>query len=207
MSSQILEKLFGSAVRVRIMKLFLLNPSEQLDKKGVAKKVRSSESATQKELNLLESIGFLKKTSFFKEVKLKSGPKKKRVSGFTINSDFVYLNHLKGLLVNTNPLQHNEISKKLGKALKIKLLIVSGIFIQSEQADEDSRLDLLLVGDSPKEADIRSIVSQIESEIGQEIRYSLFTTEDFRYRLSLYDHLVRDVLDYPHRVIVDKIGL
>lgn len=204
MSSQILEKLFGSSARVRIMKQFLLNPEEQLDKKDVAKKTKTPESTVQKELNLLESIGLIKKTSFFKEFKFKSGPKKKRINGFTLNPDFIYANHLKGLLINTSPLQHNEIGKKLGKALKVKLLIVSGIFIQS---NEESRLDMLLVGDSPKEANIRSIVSQIESEIGQEIRYSLFSTEDFKYRLSLYDHLVRDVLDYPHKIIIDKIGL
>ena len=47
----------------------------------------------------------------------------------------------------------------------------------------------------------------LEAELGREIRYAFFTTPDFRYRLGVYDRLLRDVFDYPHRVLLDKIGL
>ena len=46
----------------------------------------------------------------------------------------------------------------------------------------------------------------IESEIGKELRYAYFSTEDFQYRLSMCDKLTRDILDYPHKKILNKLG-
>ena len=46
-----------------------------------------------------------------------------------------------------------------------------------------------------------------DAELGREIRYASFETEDFRYRLGAYDRLLRDVFDYPHSLLIDKIGL
>ena len=47
----------------------------------------------------------------------------------------------------------------------------------------------------------------MESEIGKELRYAFFDTQEFKYRMSIYDKLVRDILDYPHTVLVDKMGI
>ena len=54
---------------------------------------------------------------------------------------------------------------------------------------------------------VGSAVHMIEAEIGRELRYAAFTTEEFRYRVGVYDRLIRDAFDYPHRTILDKIGL
>ena len=97
----------------------------------------------------------------------------------------------------------NEVVKKLSRYGKIKLIIITGIFIQ----DPDSRVDLLIVGDEIKEGQMSKAISVMESEIGKQIRYSIFKTDDFKYRMGIYDKLVRDILDYPHEVIYDKIGI
>jgi hypothetical protein len=51
------------------------------------------------------------------------------------------------------------------------------------------------------------MASGMEAEIGKELRYAYFSTDEFRYRLSMYDKLIRDILDYPHRVLLDKLGI
>ena len=51
------------------------------------------------------------------------------------------------------------------------------------------------------------VIRSIEAEIGKELRYASFETPDFRYRLGMYDKLVRDILDFPHKKVVDKIGV
>jgi hypothetical protein len=43
--------------------------------------------------------------------------------------------------------------------------------------------------------------------MGKEIRYSAFETGEFQYRLGMYDKLIRDVLDYPHETVLDKLGV
>jgi hypothetical protein len=47
----------------------------------------------------------------------------------------------------------------------------------------------------------------MESEIGKELRFSSLNTEDFKYRHGVCDRLIRDVLDYQHEVVVDRIGI
>ena len=85
----------------------------------------------------------------------------------------------------------------------MKLIITSGIFIQ----DEDSRLDLLLVGDRLNKITLDRTVKILEGEIGRELRYAVFDTRDFNYRVSVYDRLVRDVLDNPHQRLLDKMKI
>jgi hypothetical protein len=201
---EILERLFGSSARVRIMKLFLFNPEELLEKKEIMKKTKSSSVAIQKELKDLCDIGLLKKRVFIKSSQTKSGKtKKQKAQGFALNPTFKYLNNLKTLIINNEPFNHNEIIKKLNKVGKLKLIVVSGLFIQNE----DSRLDLFVVGDDIKDRIVKGVISKMESEIGKELRYSFFTTADFKYRYGVCDRLVRDVFDYPHQIVVDRIGL
>jgi hypothetical protein len=68
-------------------------------------------------------------------------------------------------------------------------------------------VDLLIAGDNLDERALARAVHVIEAELGREVRYASFSTEDFRYRRGVYDRLIRDVLDYPHRVAFDRIGL
>lgn len=199
-----LEKLFGSSVRVKVLRLFLLNDTEIIDKSSVVKRAKISSSNAVKELNILEKIGFLKKRSFFREIKQKDGKIKKiRGKGYIVNDQFKLLIGLQNLLLNNISISGREIEDKLSRHGKIKVIITSGIFIQ----DPDSRVDLLIVADDVRHNQMKTSIAAIEAEIGKEIRYAIFNTEDFKYRLGIYDRLIRDVLDYPHEVIVDKMGV
>ena len=128
---------------------------------------------------------------------------KKRVDGWYVNPEFPLLSALQTLLIKTAPLSHEEIISMLSRAGKLKLVITSGVFIQ----DFDSRVDLLVVGDGLSKAKLETAVRGMEAEIGRELRYSYFETPDFKYRLEMYDKLVRDILDFGHEVVLDKIGL
>jgi len=195
----IFDKLFGSAGRVKLLRLFLLNPIQVFDRADVMKRAKVAGTTATSELGLLSRIGMLKKKTFFKE--MKSG-KKKRVKGFMLNPEFVHNTPLRNLLVVSAQNESNVV-KRISRHGKIKLIITSGVFIQ----EEESRIDLLVVGDNLKEGPLKTSISTLESEIGKQIRYAIFTTQDFKYRLGICDRLIRDVLDYPHQVVVDKLGV
>jgi hypothetical protein len=202
----ILNKLFGSSARVKIIRLFLLNSESAFENSDVVKKSKVTASIARKELAMLNKIGFINKRSFFKEIpaKTKKGkPSKKRVSGWQLNGEFPLLYPLHNLLVNTEPLGKKEIINRLKKCGNIKLIVISGVFIQ----DPDSRADMLIVGDKLKKSAIKNTMSIIESEVGKELSYAFLNTPEFKYRISVYDKFVRDILDYPHIKIVDKIGV
>ena len=110
---------------------------------------------------------------------------------------------LQNLLIHISPLQNGSILRKLSRVGKLKLVIISGVFINNW----DSRIDLLVVGDNLRKGSLENVVKVIESEIGREIRYSYFETADFIYRIGIYDKLIRDVLDYQHEKLLDKLNI
>ena len=125
---EILGKIFGSPARVKIMRLFLLNPGKHFRNRDIVKRSRVDSSIVSRELKLLASINFIK--------------------------------------------------------------------------NKDSRADLLIVGDRMKRSKIEEGVRKLEAEIGTELVYAIFDTKEFIYRLNMYDKLVRDILDFPHEVVL-----
>ncbi len=78
--------------------------------------------------------------------------------------------------------------------------MASGFFTDNKEG----KLDILVVGDRLNKKRIEEGVRKIESEIGKELNYAVFDLKEFMYRLGMYDKLVRDVLDFPHKVILNS---
>jgi len=110
---------------------------------------------------------------------------------------------LKNLLITASLRADESLTKKFAKSGKLKLLLASGVFLH----EWDTRVDLLIVGDELRMDNLEKVVSIIEAEIGKELSYSAFDTEDFQYRLGVHDRLIRDILDSPHTILVDKLGI
>jgi len=189
-----LSKLFGSENKVKIMRLFLFNPERVFDTADVAERIKAEISKVRREMNVMEKMGLVKTRSYSKK---RSGGQ-----GFTLDTQFPYLAPLQNFLINIEPLHPKEIVNKINKLGSIKLIIIAGVFIQ----EAESRLDMLVVGDGIKKTSLENTIKVLESEIGKELKYTHFTTEEFKYRLSMCDKLTRDVLDYPHRKVLNKLG-
>lgn len=203
----VLEKLFGSAAKVKLIKLYLMNPEATYDASQAAERTKVSVGNARKEISNLEKAGFIKPKFYIKEVKRQKNRQvetfRKRVNGWTLDQKFPYIDAMEIFLSNVNPFRQKDIVNKISRAGKIKLLVISGIFIKAE----DSRIDLLVVGDNLKLGTLDNIVKTIESEIGKEIRYAVFETSEFLYRNSMFDKLIRDILDYQHEKIINKLDL
>jgi DNA-binding Lrp family transcriptional regulator len=179
---EILGKILGSTARVKIMRLFLLNKSKGFKNVDIVKRSRVSSDAVRREIRLLASAGFLKK----------------RGADWCFDPSFKYGAELEELLINTDTLSNEQISGNFKKAGRLKFLVVSGIFIKNK----DSEVDLLIVGDKLKKNRIEEGVRRLEAEIGAELTYAFFETKEFIYRFNMYDKLVRDILDFPHEVLL-----
>jgi hypothetical protein len=191
---EVLSKLFGSEVKVKIMRLFLFNLDKVFDVNEIVDRVKSNHSKVRRELNILEKIDFVKR---------RVSQKSRGGYAFAMNTQFPYLQPLQNFLINTEPLQAKELIRRISKLGSIKVIIIAGVFIQ----DPESRADILIVGDGVKKSAMDNVMSDLEAEIGKELRYAYFTTEDFKYRLSMFDKLTRDILDFPHKKILNKLGI
>ena len=193
---EILEKIFGSEGKVKIMKLFIFNPTQAFDTKSIAKKTKVREAGVKREINQLVKISLLRK----KEVRNNSG---RKVNGWMLNPAFAYLDPLRDFLLHISPFTNDEVVRRLAKAGRLKLVVVSGVFIHEWEV----RVDILIIGDKLKRNLIEKTIKEVESEMGKEIQYAVLDTEDFAYRLGVGDKLIRDIFDYPHKIIFNKIGL
>lgn len=188
-----LEKIFGGAARVKLMRLFLFNPKAVFNSSEISSRAKVDTAKMRREINFLVKVGLIRR---------RPGQGGKTV--WYLNDNFPYLLEFQRLLIQTSLITPNTIIKKLSKFGRPKVLILSGLF--KEQWDE-SRLDMLVVADNTKKGAVEAVMSTIEAEIGKEIRYAVLESEDFKYRLSVGDRLVRDVLDYPHEVALDRLNL
>ena len=186
---EILGKILGNGARVKIMRLFLQNRGKGFKSKDVAKRSRVSFDIIRRELRLLSSVNFIKKRS-------------KTSLEWYFNSLFKYGEEFEDLLVRSDTLTKEAILNNFKKIGQVKMLLVAGVFIKND----DSRVDLLIVGDSLKRSGIEKGIRRLEAEIGTELVYALFNTKEFTYRLSMYDKLVRDILDFPHEVLFQGKG-
>lgn len=186
-----LSRLFGSAARLKLLRLFFFNDDTAYPLAEAAFRAKVPDAVARKELTLLIAAGAVKKKT------VKSG------TVYEANKKFGYYDQLLTFLRTTTTVRDGDVVDFLKKAGALRAVVLAGVFTGSME----SKVDILIVGDSLQERALKAAIHTIESELGRELRYAAFTTPDFRYRMGVYDRLIRDVLDYPHRTVLDKLGL
>ena len=201
-----LAKLFSSGTLIKVMRLFLFNGEAAFDLDDVVARTHARRGDVAHEVSLLEDIGFLKKRTVYREAAVKSAKgsrqrrgRKKKVRGWVLNHTFEYLPQLRALLVSKQLLDKRAMRERFRRVGKVRLILASGVFVQ----EPDAQLDLLIVADQVRPSALHEIVKSFEALIGSELRYALLGSEDFRYRLSVRDRLLRDVLERPYAEVVN----
>jgi hypothetical protein len=192
-----LAKLFGGQARVRIMRLFLLNGDNNFEIEEVVSRSRVMKNNARKEINALSAMDFIKQKSVSKEG---ARGAKKKVGAWTINPNFQYLQSIREILIDPTLLLQEDLPQRFKQVGKIKLMIVSGVFIGNSK----SRADVLIVGDKLKKNILQQVVKSLEAEIGKELDYVVFDSDEFKYRIDMYDKLVCDIIDLPHEKLIDN---
>ena len=204
---EILAKLFGSKVRVRIMRYVLAHEKESFDIATVAAALNVSSVDVRREFKLLDSVTFVKKTTYTKQTIKKKGKQeyieKKRTEGYKLNATFVYLDNFKNLLLEKEELAPLEVFEHFKKLGKVDLFLMSGVF----QGNTQAAIDLVIVGKSLKKTKIEEKIAEIERFIGTELKYAIFDTAEFEYRYMMYDRFVRELFHAEHIEVVNELSL
>jgi len=185
-----LEKLFGNSARVKLLRLFLFNPRQTFSLADIANRSRVGEKEVRKELQLFLSAKMIERTVRGRGVR------------YSLSKKFEYTAAMQNLLLNA-PRRSSDIVTRLRGVGVMRMIILAGIFM----GEWEEGLDILLVADRVNERRLRERIRTLEAEIGKEIRYALLSSNDFYYRVNMNDKLVRDVLDYPHVVVFDRLNI
>src|SRR3990167_9877137 len=189
-----LEKLFGSKTRVKILKLFLIHPLDKYYIRQLSRDLKLQLNSVRRELENLENFGIL--TSNIKDVsgeaavenhKSSSGQEKKY---YRANPNFVLFDEIKALIVKAQILYEKDFVRKLQAIGKIKLLVLTGIFVNNP----NSLIDILLVGKINK-IKLVKLIKELEIELGKEINFTVFNPQEFKYRRDITDIFLYGILE------------
>ncbi|MFA6408132.1 MAG: hypothetical protein WCW36_01470 [Candidatus Paceibacterota bacterium] len=186
-----LAKIFGSPARLKVLRLFMFNQQSAFALAEISKRSKLSVDVVRHELVDLLASGLLRKKGARADAR------------YQVNPRFEHLAAFDSFIRDTTSVRSQDILAALRRAGALRLVVLSGFFTSMLEP----QVDLLVVGDHLEDRLLAQAVRSLEAELGREIRYASFATTDFRYRRGVYDRLLRDVFDYPHRVLVDKIGL
>lgn len=206
-----LEKLFGSNARAKIIKQFFFHPEERFYLRQLARELDLQVNSVRRELENLSDLGLLAAgtpdstdspspaAAVSKKRKASSGAEKKY---YCVNKDFILFEDLKALLAKSQVLYRDNIVNKLKKLGNIKLLILTGVFVNNFS----SSIDILIVGKVNKEK-LAKIINELEKELGREINFALMSSIEFRYRREIMDIFVYDVLEGEKIVVIDEMEI
>ena len=141
---------------------------------------------------------------FLKEKKaLTKRGKVSNKKNYFLSEDYPFIDTLR-LLFNSEFFSNRRlIANRFKKCGRIKMLVISGAFVQRL----DGPADLLIVGDDLKRNLIDQAIKNLEAETGRELVYAVFDTSDFMYRYHSSDRFIRDLFEFEHERLVDKIAI
>lgn len=201
-----IEQLFGSKTRVKLLQLFYTNPNRSFYVREITRKIEEQINSVRRELANLQSIGIItsdtsnnkvyyevnQQYQFFSPLSELFGGKTARVKRNTKKQQVAAESEL---------LKPDEATdyKHLGQ---VDALVLMGQFTR----DEQSGVDVLVVGNVNTNA-VQKYVTELEEQEGKDLRYTVFSLDEFRYRLQIKDRFTSNVLLSKKQVLVDKAGL
>ncbi|HRH32983.1 MAG TPA: ArsR family transcriptional regulator [bacterium] len=196
-----LAKLFGSTARVKILKLFLLNPDNSYYIRQISRHLNLQLSAVRRELENLETLELLesRQGGEGEEGMIEEKGSKNDRKYYQANREFVLYNEIRELIIKAQILCEKDFTNKLKKLGTIKVLILSGLFINEKQ----SPVDMLIVGNFDKNK-VAKLIKLLEEELVNEVNYTVLSEEDFRYRRQVTDVFLYSVLEGKKIVVIDQ---
>lgn len=187
-----IDALFGSKTRVKLLHLFLNNPGKAFYVREITRLIDEQINSVRRELSNMLEVGII--TSDSADNKLY----------YEINQRYEYYVPFRAIFAD----EHIEAAgttpsesewQALIKTLKgVRLAVFAGVLVK----DSTSSVDVLIVGDTPS-AKIKSVIKQIEKKEARELNYSVLSYDEFYYRLSVRDKFITEILNGKHAVLLD----
>ena len=193
-----IEQLFGSKTRVKLLTLFYNNPERPFYVREITRKIDEQINSVRRELQNLLNIGVVRSVSQGNRLYYEVNPKYKFFSEF--QSIFTRI-PAKNKEIKQNK-EDDQILQRILTAGNVKMVFLSGAFVRGS----DQAIDIFIVGDVNK-TKLAQTIAELETEMSRELNYTAMRLEDFDYRRNLNDRFLTDILDSKKVVLLDQIGI
>ena len=192
-----IEQLFGSKTRVKLLQLFYSNPNRSFYVREITRKIDEQINSVRRELSNLLSIGII--TSDTTNNKLYYEVNKKYEYFSPLTEIFGAPGSTGQITSISDDVKADIMPEQLKNLGHIELIIMTGQFTR----DERSGVDLLLVGDI-NQTQLLKYIADLEKEEGKEIRYVSMNLKEYEYRLQINDRFLSKVLDSKKQILFDR---
>lgn len=187
-----IEQLFGSKTRVKLLQLFYSNPNRSFYVREITRKIDEQINSVRRELSNLLNIGIISSETTNNKLY------------YEVNQTYEFYKPLAAIFGATavaaaSSAEESDSLKVLGR---VDLAVLTGKFTR----DERSGADLLLVGDI-NQTQLTKYVEELEKKEGKELAYVVMDPKEFGYRMKMNDRFITNVLESKKQVLVDKDDL
>ncbi|MFA5163225.1 MAG: hypothetical protein WC441_01715 [Patescibacteria group bacterium] len=191
-----LNKLFGSELRARVLEKILAAPEKKYYLRALSRELKVTPAALQKELDNLEKLGLVA-SGLDTEI---SDPKNKEKKFFILKRNFLLFDELQALFAKAQLFFVQEFLGRLEKLTNLKYFVLTGRF----SGNPLSKTDLLIVS-RIKHDKFLPILNDLEKKIGQEVNFTLMDETEFYYRRDIMDIFLYSILNNRKIVMVDNL--
>jgi predicted transcriptional regulator len=192
-----LEHLFGSRTRVKLITLFLTHPAEPIFVRELTRRINTQINAVRRELANLMKFGLIAEVKVTTEGSKRPGLKRRY---YQLNATYPLLPEIKALVTKASVLVEHRLDRDLEALGQVKYAALMGSFLGIANAP----VDLFIVG-SVNAATLKRLLAKMEKALGHEINYTVMPTHEYQYRKDMMDKFLRAVIDAPKNVIVDRL--
>jgi len=182
-----LQALFSSKVRVKLLTHFFSHPEEQFYARSLARQVAEHYNAVWQELNNLERVGLL------------VSERDVNVKYYRLDPDFPIYEELKRIILKTSGLGQ-PVREALGHLGMVEWAFIYGSVAAGEE-DSLSDVDLMLVGEVDLLA-LSAVIARLEDQLGREINYLVLSRAELAQRLADGDPFINNVLAGPKVMLI-----
>lgn len=175
-----LERLFTSRARIKILKLLIFNPDE-FHLREIARRTKVSAPYISRELENLKALNLILES------------KKGNMKLFKVNKSSSIFGELKRIFLKTEVL--GDFLRKSFEKDEISYSLIFGSFASGKES-EASDIDILIIG-KIKEKELLETIRNAEKETGREINYILWSEKEFLRKAKEKNHLLMDIMSKP----------
>ncbi len=197
-----IEQLFGSKTRVKLLQLFYSSPNRSFYVREITRKIDEQINSVRRELSNLLNIGII--TSENTNNRLY----------YEVNQKFEYYKPLQEIFgggvkkpttkkaasgTATQTADEAATENDLKAVGHIELALYTGQFTR----DSGAGVDFLVVGDVNRNA-LKKYVDQLEAQEGKSLRYAVMSLQDFQYRRAINDRFAVNIENAKKQILVDE---
>jgi len=188
-----IDALFGSKTRVKLLHLFLNNPGRAFYVREITRKIDEQINSVRRELANMLSIGIIKSENSNNRLY------------YEVNQDYTHYAPLRAIFANSElaseavkAVDGNDWAKRFKVLGDVRVALLSGQMVHGSTSD----LDVLLAGNINK-TQAKKFIKELETDENKSLNYTVMSYEDFYYRLSIKDRFVTSIIGGKHTVLAD----